>query len=170
MIIFVRHGTTQYNENGWIQGLADAPLTKKGLDEAQSAALKLKDTHIDKIYASPLIRAYKTAEIINQYHDLEIIKEPRLLEFDVGPFSGTKLSDYDKATIEDFWKHPEKHGAQSNEDFKQKVLSFFKSVENTNENILIVSHGGVYRLINQYLTGVFDLGTIKNCEPIVIKE
>ena len=68
MILFVRHGQTDCNINGIIQGHLDAPLNQTGIEQAEKTAEELKNTSIDIIYSSPLIRAKKTAEIINKYH------------------------------------------------------------------------------------------------------
>ena len=68
----VRHGLTDYNAQRKLQGSSDIPLNAEGESQAESASEKLKDYDFDAIVSSPLIRAYRTAEIINEYHGLEI--------------------------------------------------------------------------------------------------
>src|SRR5690625_6771872 len=71
-ICLVRHGLTDYNAHRKLQGASDIPLNYEGEYQAQCAGEKLKDYHFDVIITSPLMRAYRTAEIINEYHGLEI--------------------------------------------------------------------------------------------------
>jgi broad specificity phosphatase PhoE len=66
MIYFVRHGETEYNVLNLMQGHMDIPLNENGINQAKIAREELKDLKIDEIYSSPLIRAYKTAEIIKK--------------------------------------------------------------------------------------------------------
>lgn len=65
-IYLARHGQDLDNFNGILNGQRDELLTEKGIEQAKELANKIKDTNIqfEKIYASPLQRAYKTAEII----------------------------------------------------------------------------------------------------------
>jgi probable phosphoglycerate mutase len=65
-IYIVRHGQDQDNANGLLNGHRDTPLTLIGLEQANQIAQKIKDSNLsfDKVYSSPLERAYKTAEII----------------------------------------------------------------------------------------------------------
>ena len=65
MIIYlVRHGQTDWNARKIVQGVTDIPLNETGLAQAARARDLMKDVPIDIIYSSPLVRAYRTAEII----------------------------------------------------------------------------------------------------------
>lgn len=53
-------------------------------------ALKYKDTKFDIIFCSPLMRTIQTANIINKFHNVKIVKDERLIEIDQGIFTGYK--------------------------------------------------------------------------------
>ncbi len=63
-LILVRHGQSQWNLEERFTGWMDVPLSKKGIDEAKSAGIKLKDFEFDKIYVSHLLRAIQTLHYI----------------------------------------------------------------------------------------------------------
>ena len=71
-VTLVRHGLTDYNLHGKVQGFLDIPLNSIGLNQAEYASEFLKDETFDSIYSSPLSRAVKTAEAINKHFDLDI--------------------------------------------------------------------------------------------------
>ena len=149
MIYFVRHGETDYNVLGIAQGQLDIPLNENGLIQAEKLSVDLKDYHFDVIYSSPLIRAKKTAEIINQYHGVEIIYDDRLKEFYAGKRQGTKSNEWTSEMNEDFMNNPEKYGAESNDSFYQRCVDAYKDLP-TNKDILVVAHAGVYKNIKRY--------------------
>lgn len=88
MILFVRHGQTNCNVQKILQGQLDEALNSKGIEQSEETAEKLKDEKIDIIYSSPLIRARLTADIINKFHDVEVIEDDRLLEQNAGDATG----------------------------------------------------------------------------------
>ncbi len=92
-LILVRHGETAWNREGRVQGLSDIDLSDVGVYHARRLAISLKDRPIRAIYASPLIRALKTAEIINRYHDVPLLLEPGLMEMDQGDFEGLTYAE-----------------------------------------------------------------------------
>jgi len=72
-IIIVRHGETIENRNGIIQGQRQGHLSKKGIAQAKSLALSLKNENIAAIYSSDLKRCKDTTKYITLYHP-KIIK------------------------------------------------------------------------------------------------
>lgn len=171
MIVFVRHGLTKYNKDKRFQGLKDIPLCFEGIQQAKEVSEKLKDIKFDIVYCSPLKRAKKTAKIINKFNRVPIIYDKRLIEYDVGKNLVGKVYESLPQEIKDgFLNTPAKYGAQSLDEFRENILSFYKTIEHCDKNILIVSHGGVYRIINQYLTGKFDKNVISNCEVKILEE
>ena len=69
-LYLVRHGQTDWNIQGRIQGSTDIELNSTGLNQAQKTAELLKNIDFDVIYSSPLKRTVDTAKIINTYHNL----------------------------------------------------------------------------------------------------
>ena len=74
---------------------------------------------------------------------------------------------------EEFNNNREKVGAETITHFCERVESFFKEIENSNKDILIVAHGGVYRAIYRYLNNIngfnFEFKGLKNASIIKIK-
>ncbi len=92
-LILIRHGETLWNKEGRIQGTSDVELSEVGLEQARKLALSLKDSEVGAIHASPLKRAYQTAEIINRYHQRRIEVHPDLMEMDQGDFEGLSFQE-----------------------------------------------------------------------------
>ena len=88
-VILVRHGQSVYNLEDRFQGFIDVPLTEKGLDQAKLLAKSLKDFPIDVFIASPLSRAYVTAETVAKMHGKTIAyTDDRLKEINYGDLAG----------------------------------------------------------------------------------
>ncbi|MDB4444282.1 histidine phosphatase family protein [bacterium] len=88
-IFLVRHGETEWNRIHRFQGRSDVPLNQIGKDQAHALALALKDEPIMAIYASPLVRALETANLIKSFHpSIPLFEEPGLIEMDLGEFDG----------------------------------------------------------------------------------
>ena len=92
-LILVRHGETPWNKEGRIQGTSDIELSDTGIEQARKLALSLKDSKIEAIHASPLKRAYRTAEIINSFHGRKIEVHSELMEMDQGDFEGLSFQE-----------------------------------------------------------------------------
>ncbi len=91
-IILTRHGETVENVNGILQGHLPGVLTEKGIRQAKTLALKLKDEKIDCIYCSDLKRSADTANEIMVFHsNSKIVFVDGLREVDLGPFARKKL-------------------------------------------------------------------------------
>jgi len=87
-LIIIRHGETLWNKEGRVQGISDVELSAAGIEQARLLALSLKDHPIRVIHTSPLKRALKTAEVINEFHRKEIRTHNDLMEIDAGDFEG----------------------------------------------------------------------------------
>lgn len=140
-LIFVRHGQTDWNLDGRLQGVKDIPLNSTGISEAEDLAANL-DMDINSIISSPLKRAYKTAEILNNKFDLHIQVDDRLKERDFGELVGVK------ACFVETMERSEENGVENLELFRKKIMSFLKSYEClAGGKYLIVTHGGVISTI-----------------------
>lgn len=174
MIYFVRHGETEYNKQGRSQGRADIPLNNRGISQAKQIAEKLKNINIDIIYSSPLSRAINTAQIINKYHNADIKIDERINHYDVGERQGKLFAKWPEEKKQEYIKNPEKHGAENYQHFYDRVADFYKTIENQEKDILIVSHGGVYLNLYRYFNNITDflqsLKQLENCEIKILKQ
>ncbi len=174
MIYFIRHGETEYNKTARFQGHLDIPLSEKGINQAQAALETSKQLNLDKIYCSPLQRAKQTAEIINSHHNAKLVEDDRLKEIYMGSLQGRFLKDLSDEEKQLAFSNPEHFGGETHEQLCSRVISFFKEIENSKENILIVSHGGIYRALYKYLNNLdsleFNLKPLPNAEIILLKD
>jgi broad specificity phosphatase PhoE len=87
-LTLVRHGTTEWIEQGRLHGRLDAPLSPRGRQEAKLVAEALANQRFDAFYTSPLGRAWETAGIIGQTIGLEAVPLNDLREMDFGWLEG----------------------------------------------------------------------------------
>lgn len=150
-LYIVRHGETEWNREKRFQGQNDSKLTDIGILQAESLGkyLKGKNINFDRVYASPLERAYKTAGLISD--NMPIIKDERLMEMHFGTWEGKNIEHIKKVDNENFHnffnateKYTHKpHAGESFDDLEKRVREFLEDIkrEHQNENILVVSHG-----------------------------
>lgn len=146
-IYFTRHGETEWNKLGIIQGQLDSALTSEGIEMGRRLGEMSKDLNFDRVYSSDLGRAYDTARLICP--DREIIKTPLLREIDVGSWSGKNIKDVkveDEVLYKKYFEDPKNYkrpDGESIHDLRDRVEKFFEEAvyPNEDENILIVTHG-----------------------------
>lgn len=154
-ILLIRHGETSSNAQLKYQGQTDTPLNSNGIKQANYLAKKLKNLKISRIYASDLKRAYRTAAAISQKHGLVVNKIKELRERDFGVWEDLGLKEIKKHFLKLYnkWlKTPDINipQAETFTKFKQRVLRGLKKILKNlkdKENIIIVGHGGVNRII-----------------------
>ena len=89
-IWIARHGQTDLNHAKRMQGRTDAPLNKKGIEQAKQSRQNIGDVHFDAVYASPLQRAQLTGSIIGNVDIKDIIVDERLIETNFGKYEKCK--------------------------------------------------------------------------------
>ncbi|MFX3633470.1 MAG: histidine phosphatase family protein [Candidatus Pristimantibacillus sp.] len=145
MIIgFVRHGKTEWNALGRIQGQTDIPLNETGLAQARALAQRLSDdnTEWDAILSSDLERARETARVISGKLDIPLLEaDTRLRERFYGDIEGTTEQERLERWGVD-WRSAEA-GQESDADVRARGRMFLEECYRTNPNgkILLVSHG-----------------------------
>lgn len=159
----VRHAQSTWNAEHRLQGKADPPLTDLGRRQAARIAQRLANVKPEAIYTSPLQRTSLTAQRIGQQLEIEPIEDARLKEIGVGVASGKRWEE-----ITQSWPHleqiaergeltlPHIPGAESMEAFGHRVAQSFTDIQERHDqgNIVIVSHGGVFRA---YLGQLMDV-------------
>jgi 2,3-bisphosphoglycerate-dependent phosphoglycerate mutase len=153
-IYLVRHGETDWNVSKTIQGQKDIPLNQKGEAQAHELSIKLKDIHFDTIYSSDLIRAQRTAEILNLERELAIATTQSLRERSFGLYEGKPMNEAHTrlyTLLESYKNHPHiiESKIETNEQMVSRALTFMReiSVANEGKTVLIVSHGGLMRTL-----------------------
>jgi len=131
-IYMVRHGETPWNIEGRYQGHLDPPLTKKGLQQAQTTASQLAPLGFDAIYSSDLARARQTAEALAAATDLPIQFDPRLREIHQGEWQGVLIGDIRQgwpAEIDGWESDPWNHYPPGGESLQQQQTRVFAAVD-----------------------------------------
>jgi probable phosphoglycerate mutase len=88
MIILVRHGETDLNREGRLQGRIDAPLNHRGRAQAALLAEAVAGLGVQRLVASPLTRAQQTARVIAESVGLSVETDDSLTEIDYGDWDG----------------------------------------------------------------------------------
>jgi 2,3-bisphosphoglycerate-dependent phosphoglycerate mutase len=150
----VRHGQTEWNKLGLIQGHKDSPLTELGIEETKKLAQKFKNIKFDYVFSSDLMRAKRTAEIIALEHKLAVETSEMLRERDFGHLEGQTrdhFNAWDEALqkLEEEERYSYKHSPEieSDEEIVTRLITFLRetAVRYPGKTILVVSHGGVLR-------------------------
>ncbi|MFU7502124.1 MAG: histidine phosphatase family protein [Candidatus Tisiphia sp.] len=158
---FLRHGETDWNRHHIYMGSQDIPLNQTGENQAREASDILGKKGIKHIVTSPLMRAYRTAEIVNEKLKVDITIVPELAECCWGEYEGKSVDD----NIGKRWQDGNTHqGAEYVNDFDKRVLCALNSTLSFQEPVLIVAHSGVYYAIQRLLG--WPIIHLKNCSAI----
>ena len=162
-LILVRHGESEWNRAGRIQGQVNSPLTDLGINQAKAIRDHLSGILLNQefeIYSSPLDRAIQTAEIIAQGIDhpsSKIIIDERLNDFSLGEISGTfgwdkvaeLFPEQAQLRLQDPMRfHPS--GGESGAEFEARLRSLLEELMDETTLKLMVSHG----IVNKFIRGI----------------
>ena len=162
-IILARHGVTQYNIEGRVQGSLQTNLAGKGLAQARLLARRLKAEKIDAAYSSGLKRAVQTAEEVLKFHPrLKLCRLHELNERNFGVVEGftwKELEKYPGILSErthrvDHRFKPEK--GESWQEVRKRAMRAVKKIiqKHEGETVFIAAHGGTNRMILSGLAGL----------------
>lgn len=143
-ICLVRHGETDWNAQGKIQGTTDIPLNKKGRLQAVESCEFLKQDKWDVLITSPLSRAKETAEIINQGLNIPLIEMDEFVERSFGDAEGMTLEERTSNFPTNNYPNQEDQDL-----FKNRLVKGLEKINNSysGEKILLVAHGAVINAI-----------------------
>ena len=161
-LLIVRHGETEWNAEGRIQGHTDIGLSEKGAEQARSLGQRLADRQIDVAYSSDLKRTSETAKLALGGRDITLNETPRLREYNKGIFEGMTLSEIQAKFPAEYPKYLEKdlsyapEGGETTRDVSTRMASIFAEIKanHLDETVLVVSHGGVLRAAMVSLLGM----------------
>jgi len=183
-IYIVRHGQTIWNASNLLQGSVDIELDEKGRELAGKTGEKLEHTAFDKIYSSPLIRAYETACLIRGHRNIPIIRDDKLRELNFGVNEGKNFKELLADTSDPFhyfFERPELYRApekgETLEHICGRAAEFMTEVIEPQakelKRIMIVGHGAMNKAlmchvkqhgIERYWSG----GLQRNCNVIIV--
>lgn len=150
----MRHGTTVWNEIGKTQGHSNNRLSKGGIALVRQTAKKHSKTKFDIIISSPLMRTMQTSNIMNEYHNVKIVKDRRLIEIDQGVFTGMYHKNFTPEQKEIRRRRDANYGIESYKSVYDRVYNFLTEIINNPpaDNILIVTHNAPATMMEKIIT------------------
>lgn len=154
-IYFVRHCEATGNLNRTFQGSTNTDITELGEKQLEKLKERFNEIQLDKIYSSPLLRAYKTALAIKGDRDIELEVHDGLIELDGGIIEGVpiEVSFKEHPDLKDAWfNHPEdfapENGEAMRDAYKRIEKTFFELAnKHKGQTIACASHGGIIRCL-----------------------
>lgn len=184
-LYIIRHGQTVWNKERKLQGSTDIMLNEEGIRLAKLTGEALKNVYFDKIYSSPLTRAYDTACYIRGDRDISIVKDERIRELCFGKLEGRNIDEMlaDKNShFQHFFDEPEFYvpdeKGETLESIRERGADFLKTEveahEGEYERVMIVAHGAMNRALLSHIkkSDIKDFwgGAVqKNCSVNIIK-
>ena len=168
-LYIVRHGETLWNREKRLQGREDIELSENGRKVARLTGEALMDTRIDKIFSSPLKRAYETACLIRNGRDIDIETDDRLRELSFGHFEGQNFKQPELyVPADDAETLP--HLIARAGDFMQDKI---EPLANSCERVMIVAHGALNKGIMSYIKkheikDFWSGGLQQNCNVMIV--
>jgi len=175
-LIIVRHGESEGNTKEIFAGVTDVPLTEKGMEQARKTAEHiLENYNIDKIYSSPLKRAYNTAVPVSKKLGLEIEKREKLMEIYGGEWEAVRFADLSELYAEDYriWMEDQCNavctGGESVKELYDRIYKEVLSIAQENEGkcVLITTHATpvkvlACRILYDDVKKVSEIGWVSN--------
>jgi broad specificity phosphatase PhoE len=154
-LLLVRHGETDWNADGRLQGQTDRPLSDFGRKQARRLADELAAEGFEAIYSSDLSRARETAEIIGARLGLSVELDSDLREKDWGTWEGLTAVERDRVEF----------AGESTEAHQERILRALRRISESHPDgtsILVVTHGGSIRRVQTAALGM-ALPVVENC-------
>jgi 2,3-bisphosphoglycerate-dependent phosphoglycerate mutase len=153
-LLLVRHGETDWNAVGRLQGHTDRPLTNFGRRQAQRLAGELESEELEAIYSSDLARARETAEIVGERLGLAVVLDPDLREKDWGTWEGLTAVERDRVEFV----------GESTQAHEDRILRALRRIAERHPRgrVLVVTHGGSMRRVQTAAMGM-AMPVVENC-------
>ncbi|MCY7314464.1 MAG: histidine phosphatase family protein [Rubrivivax sp.] len=157
-VYIVRHGQTDWNKEGRIQGGTDNPLNSTGREQAAAMGRLLADVKIDAVYTSSHQRARQTAAVLEGR--APVIAMDELRERFFGKFEGA--NDKDPAVVADWnqrrftWADA-MEGGESLENQARRAGAALQTLRERHKEggtVVVVGHGGINPLLVSLLLGL----------------
>jgi probable phosphoglycerate mutase len=154
VLLLVRHGETDWNAEGRLQGHTDTPLNDFGRRQARALAEDLADEALDAVYSSDLSRARETAEILAGRLGLSVVLDRGLREKDWGTWEGLTSAERDHVEL----------AGETTEAHRARVLSSLRSIAARHPagRVRVITHGGSVRRVQAIALGM-ALPVVENC-------
>ncbi len=171
-IYVIRHGITELNKKKLVNSQTDEPLVPEGIEQTK-AAITLIPKSVTHLYTSSLLRARQTTAIFNSKLGCPFSSHDELREINLGSLAGKSWDEMEsglelkkKHRALQFDYHPQ--GGESAEAVKKRVIAFLKKIngQHGDYEVLIITHGGIIRLLHLLEYGQQLLNEIKHLSPL----
>lgn len=153
-----RHGETDYNKEGILQGCGiDSTLNKKGLLQAEELASGLVGKDLEVIFSSPLKRAVKTAKAVTNRLGIDLFLVDDLKEGCFGVAEGVKIEQLEKIYLEFYknWRNLDLEfmdiryeGGESKQEIQDRIFGVLEDLLKKPYSIMgILTHGAAIRFL-----------------------
>jgi len=177
----IRHGETTWNAREIFQGKQDAPLSDKGLMQAQLTSNIAAKIGKATIWCSPLLRARQTARPLAERGGYEIFIEDGLMEIDHGAWECLHVEEVKRLypkLFEQWHRQPDKvlmPGGESLKDVQERALKVIDKIRRQNEGqAIIITHDAVIKCLLCHWLGlplsVFWRFRFANCSVSIVEE
>ncbi|WP_025695133.1 histidine phosphatase family protein [Paenibacillus durus] len=150
-LYLMRHGETDWNKQGRIQGVQDIGLNERGLGQMQEISIRLRERmNVHAVISSPLRRAYESANMMASVYGLSVKVDSRFAERCFGELEGKTLGEIRSIfqIADPELVHSPVYGVESMEAMQVRVCDGISSLEPLAErNVLLVTHGSIIRMI-----------------------
>lgn len=157
-LYLIRHGETEYNKNKYYYGRDDVAINEIGIIQCEKISKILEKIDFKTVYISEMKRTQQTAQIILKNRKYKIIKDSRINERNFGVFEGKNYNKIKELYPQEWknwcedWKNAAPPEGESYVQFYSKIKDFMDDIlKIKDDNVLIVSHGGVIRCIYCYI-------------------
>lgn len=153
-VFLIRHGITDWHEQGRLLGRRDRPLSDTGTDQAEQVAAALDGVSIAEVVSSPLQRALQTATVIGKRFDIDVARDHRLTNVEFGAWEGSKHQELAQTEeyrrfVSDPLSHPIPKGEHLN-DVKKRAVAAVEQVlrdSPSGDAIAVITHSMVIRVL-----------------------
>ena len=151
-VTLVRHGETENNYDGIINGRNNVLLNDTGRRQSKRLRERIINKKYDYCYTSPLVRCVETAMILIGDR-VEMIPDKRLIERDIGDFEGKEKELYDIKKYWDIELNSSDNGVESIKSVIDRCIDFYNYIldKHKDQSILIVTHTAPYRILRHLL-------------------
>jgi probable phosphoglycerate mutase len=172
-LCIARHGETDWNKSGILQGWFDIPINDLGRNQAHALAAHLANSQFDAIWSSPLARARETADIVASTLQLPPPAcHDGLKEKHFGAIQGipkSELAELNPALLEQILRRnpaAEFVGGEGLDEFVDRVLAALEEIgaRHAGERVLVVTHGWVMDVVTRHIHG-HSRSTVLHLKP-----
>ncbi len=179
-LYLIRHGRTDWNAAGRLQGSIERDLDEVGIQQAEEVAHSLSKETFDAIYSSSMRRAQQTAQIIARPHQLDVFVEHALREGSYGTLDGMLREQFHarfssalalrrKMSFQERFHHRLEEGIETAAEIIERVVPCLRRLcqVHPGQKLIVVTHGWVIKTLMAYLANCDDSQIdIPNCSVL----